>query len=396
MLPVSEATTRITNAVPTLPSELVSLTEAYGRFTASALHSIRELPAWHNSAMDGFALRCSDVPGPLAISGTVRAGDQPNALQPGTAVRIMTGAPIPDGADAVVIRELATDLDTRVAVPVDVKPWQNIRQQGSDVQTGQLIVERGARLGPGELGALASTGHPRVSVVCKPRVALLSTGSELVSADTEPKPGQIVNSNVFTLSAQIREAGGIPVPLEVAVDSLDNVTEGVRQGLDADVLVTIGGVSMGDYDFVRPALAESGVTLDFWKVAMKPGKPLAFGMSNLGRPVFALPGNPVSAMVVFELFVRPALLTMQRARTIHRPRVPATIEGDYKKAAGRAHYVRARARRDGADIRVTPLVSQGSGMLTSMIGVDALIEVARDTEYVPREATVSAILLRAV
>lgn len=401
MLTVSQASSRVRAAMHALPAELVHIDDAWGRVLAGDITADRSLPPWDNSAMDGFAVRAADVPGTLPVTGTVAAGHAPGVtLAPGTALRIMTGAPMPAGADSVVIREDvredAGDHGAQVYFAEAASPGQNVRRAGDDVRAGEVVLRAGTRPGPGEIGLLAALGHVTVRVCRRPRVAILSTGDELVSVDLVPGPGQIVSSNAHALAAQVREAGGLPVHAGIAPDEPRALVRMIRAGLDADVLLTSGGVSVGDFDFVKAAFAEAGVTMDFWKVAMKPGKPLAFGVTEQGTPVFGLPGNPVSSMMVFELLVRPALLTMQGAAVVDRPRVDVVLDAAYGKRPGRAHYPRAALRRDGDVLHAHLHARQGSGMLRSMVGVDALVEIDRDLGDVAAGTRLPALLLRAV
>ncbi len=383
-------------------SELVHIDDAWGRVLAHAVTATRALPPWDNSSMDGFAVRSADLPGTLPVAGVVAAGHALGAeLAPGTALRIMTGAPMPAGADAVVMREDAEVLGQppdRVRFAAPAAPGANVRRRGEDVDVGDDVLAAGARLGPGELGFLAALGHAAVRVARKPRVAILSTGDELVSVDVPPRSGQIVNSNLYALSAQVREAGAEPVNAGIAPDvpdGPDGLVARIQRALAADVLLTSGGVSVGDFDFVKDAFAAVGVDMDFWKVAMKPGKPLAFGCTPAGGLVFGLPGNPVSSMMCFELFVRPALLALQGATDIERPRAPVVLAADYAKQPGRAHYLRAALRRQGDTLLAHPHPKQGSGMLSSMVGVDALVEVPAESGDVTAGTRLDALLLSA-
>lgn len=414
MLTVAQALARVLAAVrPLSPAprasgvigELVPIDEAWGRVLAHPVTATRDLPPWDNSSMDGFAVRSADLPGTLPVAGVVAAGHALGAvLAPGTALRIMTGAPMPAGADAVVIREDAEVLAEVLGDPPRVRfadpaaPGANVRRRGEDVAVGEAVLDAGVRLGAGELGFLAALGHAAVRVARKPRVAILSTGDELVSVDVPPRPGQIVNSNLHALSAQVREAGAEPVNAGIAPD----VTEGpdgllarIERALAADVVLTSGGVSVGDFDFVKDAFAAVGVDMDFWKVAMKPGKPLAFGCTPAGNLVFGLPGNPVSSMMCFELFVRPALLALQGANDLERPRAPVVLTTAYAKQPGRAHYLRAALRRQGDTLLAHPHPKQGSGMLSSMVGVDALVEIPAERGDVAAGDRLDALLLSA-
>lgn len=397
MLTVKDAAARIRAKTTRLPAESVALGSADGRVLARDVVSRRALPPFDNSAMDGFAVRAADLPGTLAVVATIAAGQPPGAVDigPGQAARIMTGAPVPPGADAVVMKEDADDRGDAVHIAGPARPGQHIRRAGEDVAVGDVALAAGLRLGPGEIGLLAALGCTEVPVGRRPRVGILSTGDELVDVDVEPGPGQIVNSNAYALAAQVREAGGEPVALGIAPDDAGAIRDHLARGLALDVLCTSGGVSVGDYDLVKPCLEQLGVSLTFWKVAMKPGKPLAFGVAPTGTLVFGLPGNPVSSMVVFELFVRPTLLYMQGSASPERRRAPVTVTADYAKKPGRAHYVRAALRDRDGELAATPNPRQGSGMLRSMVGVDALLELDADRGDVRAGDRVPALLLLA-
>jgi molybdopterin molybdotransferase len=397
VLSVTEAHRRILTGLPVMDPEEVVIDNAVGRFLVEPACARRTLPPWDNSAMDGFAVRAAELPATLPVSGTVVAGDDPGAnVDSGSVVRIMTGAPMPAGADAVVMREEVDDHGDSATFAKRATLGQHIRGAGNDCARGDEVVGAGLPLGPGEIGMLAAQGYARIAVARRPRVAILSTGDELVPVTVEPGPGQIVNSSAYALAVQVREAGGEPVDLGIAVDDREATVAKLREGLTADVLVTAGGVSVGDYDFVKEAFAEVGVDVDFWRVAMKPGKPLVFGHSQVGNPVFGLPGNPVSSMVGFELFVRPVIRAMQGARVVERPRVDVVLQVGYDKRPGRAHYVRATVRRNGDVLEATPHCKQGSGTLSSMVGVDALVIVDRESGDVAAGSRHPALLLRQV
>ncbi len=395
MLSVDEAKRLILSGVTAVRAEVVPIGEADARVLANAEVARRDLPPWDNSAMDGFAVRAGELPGELPVAGTIAAGDAPDrVLGPGTVWRIMTGAPLPAGADAVVMREEVDDSGDRARFAEAARVGDNVRGRGEDVRAGDELVATGTLLGAGEIGLLAAQGCATLRVWGRPRVAVLSTGDELVDVDTDPGPGQIVNSNAYALAAQIREAGGIAVHAGIARDDLASLTDALRRAVaSADVLVTSGGVSVGDFDHVKEAMAAAGVRIDFWKVAMKPGKPLAFGVAG-DVPVFGLPGNPVSSMVVFELFVRPALLAMQGRTDTERPLAQVVATEPYRKQPGRAHYLRARVTRRGATLEAMLHPKQGSGNLSSMVGVDALVVVPADWSDVSVGDTLAAMLLR--
>lgn len=395
MLAVADAQRAILARLAALGGEEVALARAHGRYLRAAARAGRALPGFDNAAMDGYAARAADLPGTLPVVGTVGAGDAaPAEVPPGAAVRIFTGAPLPRGVDAVVLQEDATRAGDRVALPA-ATAGANVRFAGEDVAVGDLAVEAGVRLGPGELALLAALGQARVEVARAPRVAILATGDELVDVDAPPGPGQLVDSSAHALAAAVREAGGEPSYLGIVRDDPAATAAALARALAFDVVLTTGGVSVGDRDHVRPALAAAGVTLELWKVAMRPGKPFAFGLAG-ARPVFALPGNPASTFVAYELFVRPALLALQGARVVERPRAEVQLDAPYRKPAGRAHYLRARVTRRGARLHAAPHPRQGSGMLSSLVGCNALVEIpAAATGLEPGEAA-TALLLEAV
>jgi molybdopterin molybdotransferase len=406
MLSVTEAQSRIRGRVPRLGHERVKLWDAEGRFLAEDLAAARSLPPCDNSAMDGFAVRSADLPGILPIVGEVAAGHpRTEEVPPGAAVRIMTGAPMPPGVDTVVINEDAeVQPDGQVRLPASA-PGENVRRAGEDLAEGEPALVLGTRLDAGALALLAALGHVTVDVSWRPRVAILATGDELVDVEHDPKFGQIVNTSAHALSALVRAAGGDPNYLGIVRDDRAATTEALRDALEHDVVITTGGVSAGAHDHVRGALEDAGVTLELWKVAMKPGKPVAFGMTETqgsGRrrrdratPVFGLPGNPVSTMVAFELFVRPALLHMQCAREIDRPRAPVVLPAGYRKTAGRAHYLRARLDPEGERLIARLHPKQGSAMMSSMIDAHALVEIPAEVSELAPGATATAILLEA-
>ncbi|HET6613478.1 MAG TPA: gephyrin-like molybdotransferase Glp, partial [Kofleriaceae bacterium] len=313
MKSVDEATRAIRAAVKPLGAERVKLAAARGRIIAAPVFAGRALPPWDNSAMDGFAVRANEVPGTLPIAATIAAGTSPTAgLAPGTCARIMTGAPVPDGADAVIMREDAEVVDGggRVAFAQPVNPGQHIRRAGGDIAPGDRALCAGTEMDAPAIGLLAALGHDRVDVARKPAVAIISTGDELIEVGQDLGPGQIYSSNNHALAAQIDEAGGIPIDLGIAPDNLEAISASFERARSADIIVTSGGVSVGDFDFVRDALAAIGAQVAFWKVAIKPGKPLVFGTAPPATLIFGLPGNPVSSMVTFELFVRPVIRAM--------------------------------------------------------------------------------------
>jgi molybdopterin molybdotransferase len=400
MLSVNDALGRVLARIQRLASEEVPIAAALGRFLADPLVAERQLPPWDNSAMDGFAVRAADLaaaPVELPVAGVVRAGQPPGAeLSAGAALRIMTGAPMPRGADAVVIREDVTDLGHRARFAAPVEMGAHVRRAGEDIERGDLLLPAGTPLGPGEIGVLAALGRAEIAVGRRPRVAILATGDELVPLGREPAPGQIISSNEHALAAQVAEAGGEVARSELVPDDRERTRAALAASFACDVVLTSGGVSVGDYDVVRGALDDLGVALDFWKVAMRPGKPVAFAVAPGGALSFALPGNPVSSLVSFELFVRPALLALAGAHDLLRPRAEVVLAAAVAKRPGRALFLRAALRRRGDLLEAQPHPRQGSGMMSSLLAVDALVEIAAEAGDVPAGARAPALLLRAV
>jgi molybdopterin molybdotransferase len=395
MLTVEEALEAILSRVQALETERVDLVGALGRVLAEPVVSRREIPPWANSSMDGYAVRAQDTGRDVVLSvvGRVEAGSLPaRALEQGEAMRIFTGAPLPDGADAVVPQEDVEAHDGHIALQGAVDAAAYVRPRGEDVRAGDRVLEPGTTLTAAEIGLLATLGHAQVPVHRRPRVAVLSTGNELADLGAEPGRAQIPNTNTYSLMAQVREAGGEPLNLGVAPDRLEAIEERVRAARDADVLVSSAGVSVGELDLVREALTRSGATLHLWKVSMRPGKPITFG--SLGdRHVFGLPGNPVSAMVTFELFVRPALLKLSGRRRLHRPRLRVTALEPVPNPGVRRGYLRVRLERsaDGLGARLTG--EQGSAILRSMVAADGLAVIPPDTT-VPIGGQIEVIILR--
>ncbi len=382
MLTVEEALEQILARTPVLETESVDVTRALGRVLAEPVVSAREIPPWANSSMDGYAIRAADTRGGAArlrVVGRIAAGALPSrAIGAGEAMRIFTGAPLPDGADAVVPQEDVEADGEVVRVPGNIAAAAYVRPRGEDVRKGDHVLSPGQRLGPAEIGLLATLGHSPVRVYRQPRVAILSTGNELADLGVEPGPGQIPNTNTYSLMAQVTEAGAMPVNLGIAPDRLEAIEERLGWGGDTDVVLSSAGVSVGELDLVREALTRSGAELHLWRVSMRPGKPITFGSWG-ERLVFGLPGNPVSAMVTFELFVRPALLRMGGRTTVERPHLVARARAPIPNPGSRRGYLRVRlARRDhGLEAELTG--DQGSAILRSMTLADGLAVVPGDT-----------------
>jgi molybdopterin molybdotransferase len=363
----------------------VPLREALGRTLAVDVQSTDDVPGFDNSAMDGFAVCSADTanaseqsPVSLRIVGESRAGAPATVpLDAGEAIRISTGATVPRGADSIARVEDCRELGEQVEVLVAVPPGKEVRRAGEDIGAGDVVLRKGTSLGPAELGVLAAIGTARVECRRRPRTTILSTGDELVEPGEPLQEGQIRNSNSYALPAQAERAGAEVIAVEMVPDNHGATVDAISRGLEGDLLVVCGGVSVGPHDHVKPALAELGVREAFWGLALRPGHPTWFGVHD-ATPVFGLPGNPVSAMVTFHLFVRPAIAALL-GRQWDPVRTTAVMEDGYRKKPGRAHAVRCRleAREDGFHVR--PTKEQGSHVLTSMVGADALalLEVER-------------------
>jgi molybdenum cofactor synthesis domain-containing protein len=369
---------------PRLPPEEVALNEAVGRVLAEEVRADLDFPPFDRAAMDGYAVRAADVahaPVTLDVVGQVRAGgysDRP--LQPGQAVQIMTGAPVPPGASAVQPVEQTRPLDggRRVEVLASVEPEANIARQGCEARAGDMLLPAGETIDPATVGVLAAVGRGRVRVGGRPTVAILSTGDELVDVWDAPTRGRIRNSNGYAVAAQARWAGADVRSLGTVPDQTERIAQAVRAGLESDVLVVSGGVSAGAFDLVEEALARFDVGLLFTRVAIKPGAPLVFGRRG-DHLVFGLPGNPVSAQVTFDVFARAALLRMQGARVVSRPTVEVELAEAVKNRSGRKAYLPARARWEDGRLVARPVPSRGSGDLVAHARANALVimEAAR-------------------
>ncbi|BDG07206.1 molybdopterin molybdotransferase MoeA [Anaeromyxobacter paludicola] len=399
MLTPDAALRRILDALrPRAPlqGERVPLAEARGRALAEAVVAGRPSPPFDNASMDGYALRAADAPAPgagLPVAFDVFAGapaDRP--LPPGACCRIFTGAAIPPGADAVEMQEEVERRGRRAIFRRAAVKGRFVRAAGAELREGAVALPRGAVVDAGAVGLLAALGRTEVAVHRRPRVAILATGSELVPVDGALRPGQIRDSNSHALAAACREAGAEPTLLPIAGDEAEALDRALAGAALADVLLTSGGVSVGERDLVRPALERAGFSLDFWRVAMRPGKPVAFGASPRAA-VFGLPGNPASALVTFELFVRPALRALAGLPGNGRAVLPARLAVPWAKPAGLTVFLRARARVEAGALWVEPLATQESGHLTSVTGHQALAVLPAGAERLRRGARVSAILV---
>ncbi|HEX5646625.1 MAG TPA: gephyrin-like molybdotransferase Glp [Nitrospira sp.] len=388
LTPLHEAQHIVLDATAVLGLEKISLLDALGRTIGEDIVAERDNPPWDNSAMDGFAVRWEDIkqdhaiqkPVTLAVIEDVPAGRMPSkTVGAGQAIRIMTGAPIPQGADTVLKVEDTEQTPDTVRVFKPEPRGANIRPRGEDVKKGECIIARGTPIRPGEAGMLAVLAKSFLFAYQRPRVAILSTGDELADLDERFSDEKIINSNSYGIAAAVQEAGGIPLLLGIARDTQAALKEKISQGLNADILVLSGGVSMGDYDFTKAVFREIGAEMNFWKLAIRPGQPLAFGKIQ-GKLAFGLPGNPVSSMVTFEQLVRPALLKMGGRRSYGRPVVDAVFQETFSKRPDRRHFLRGILTREEGIFKVRTTGGQGSGILTSMVKANCLIDVPVEVE----------------
>lgn len=413
MIPVERALEMILEHIHVLDPEEKPILDCLGQVVAADMSAREDIPPMDNSAMDGFAVRASDTRGAtpsspvvLSVVGQVAAGYVPSrTVEPGTAVRIMTGATLPSGADTVVPFEdtdetarasLGADL-RYIGILVETERGANVRKRGEDIARGQVVLMRGALLRPAEIGVLASIGAATVPVVRRPIVAILSTGDELVGVDEPLAPGKIRDANSYTSAALVAKYGGVPRLLGIGRDTVDSLNALLDRAFDADLLITSGGVSLGDYDMVKDVLSQRG-EMHLWTIRMKPGKPSAFGIirrggDRPGLPLLGLPGNPVSAMVTFEQFVRPAILKMRGMTTLAKPTVRARLDDEIRNRDGRRVFARVVVRRDGDGYRAKLTGPQGSGVLTSMARANGLAIVPETADRVRPGDTVEVQML---
>lgn len=382
MLSVEVARQQMLNTIPVLPTEKREILSCTDYVLAETLHAEENIPPFDNSAMDGYAVRAADVqnasedePAVLTIVETIAAGYAPTKqVAAGQAARIMTGAMMPEGADAVVMQEVTQREGDTVKIFEDIDKAGNVRFTGESIAAGQQVMGKGKYLRPPEVSMLASLNRPEVTVHRKPTVAIVSTGDELLLLGEPLEPGKIRESNRYGLYAQVEEAGGIPIDMGIAPDDEAEIERIFRAALaKADALITSGGVSVGEHDFVKSVLERLG-EINFWRVAMKPGKPQAYGISD-GKPIFGLPGNPVSSLVVFELFVRPALLKMAGRKELLRPTFKAVLSENVANRDGRVNYMRAILKESHGEYTAETTGPQGSGILHSLVLANGLITI---------------------
>ena len=377
LLSLEEALERILGRVTALGPEDVDLSAAAGRVLAEDARAVVDLPPFPSSAMDGFAVRSDDTPGRLPIVARIAAGvPAPRGLEAGEAMAIATGGVVPVGADSVIPIEDVVEDDNSVGIPDRVVQSDNVRPRGGDVAAGDVVVPRGARLGAAQIGALAAAGLERIVAARRPRVAVLATGTELRRPGETLGPGEVYEANGILLATAFASAGADVDTLPAVADDESSHRAALERGLAADVLVTSGGVSVGPHDLVRRILGELGVEEIFWGVAVKPGKPLAFGVSGLTL-VFGLPGNPVSSLVGAEVFVRPALLALQGASVPGPVYFEGRLAAAARRNAHRDEFVRARASASGDGVLLDPVSGQESHMIARAAAADALVLVPR-------------------
>jgi len=416
MIKVKDALSIILENIKTLEAEKVKLTKALNRVLAQDIYADSDIPGFANSAMDGYAVRSADLKGAspdnpkvLEVVDDIKAGDIPKKrLKENQAIRIMTGAMIPKGADSVVIVEDTEKIKNQKSIlrirsglmvsevePSKIKnkewvkifketePGENIRKKGEDIKKGELVVRSGTLLEPAHIGVLASLGKTEVKVTRKPKVAILATGDEIVDVEEKLRPGKIRSSNTYTLYSQTIKCGAIPKNLGIVKDDPHKLEKRIKKGLACDLMLTSGGVSVGDYDLVKDVLAKLGTQMKFWKVAMRPGKPLAFGYMG-GIPVFGLPGNPVSSMVAFEVFVKPAILKMLGQKEDKDKEVEAILEEEIRKKSGFRYFLRAQTSWKEGRYFTRTTGPQGSGILKSFVLANSLIILPEDKEFVKK------------
>lgn len=415
---VEDALDMILAKIRPVETEIVTLVQGHGRVLAEDVVSNLDVPPFANSAMDGYAVVAADTesasrenPVVVRVVDNIAAGATPSVtIAPNLSARIMTGAPIPKGADAVIRFEETSEYipadglaDNEVLLYRPVSRGDNVRLAGEDIESGQTLLKAGHRLRPQDVGVLAAVGQAEISVYRRPRVAILATGDELVSIDEPVTPGKIRNSNEYVQAAMVEKYGGEAVMLGIARDTVEDLTAKIHEGLakQVDLFLTSAGVSVGDFDMVKNVLASEG-EVQFWQVAIKPGKPLAFGGlhyptdSERTVPLIGLPGNPVAAMVAFEVFARPAILKLGGHCSWEKTAISARLDEDVKNS-GRRHYMRAFVYPDSEGYRVTTRGSgvtvQGSGILTSMVWANGLVIVPENVTHLPAGATVDVWIL---
>jgi len=400
MLKVDEAQNLVLSFTSIMGKEKVDLLTSLARVIGEDIIAPFDIPPWDNSAMDGYAVRFDDIktaspesPVSLRVIDELPAGSLPkNHLKAKEAIRIMTGAPLPPGADTVVRKEDTIFSGDTVQILIAPKKGENVRLTGENVKQGDKVISAGTLLRPPHIGMIASLGKSMVSVYQVPRVAILSTGDEVIDIDEKGDASKIINSNTYSLAAQVKECGALPILLGIARDNKTELREKLSQSLSAEVIITTGGVSVGEYDFVKEIFEEMGIEVKFSKVAMRPGRPTTFGIMG-EKLFFGLPGNPVSCMVCFEQFVRPALLKKMGHQKLFRPEIEAILEDDVETKKNLRFFIRVRLVTKEGKIYATTTGDQGSGILKSMVKADGLMVVPEDKTLVKAGEKVKVQLL---
>lgn len=400
MITVAEALRQILQNINPLGLEKIDILNALGRVIGEDVAAGRNIPPKDNSAMDGYALRSEDTVGAspehpviLEVIEDIPAGVVPRkSIAAGQASRIMTGAPIPEGADAVLRMEDTEKDGPLVRIKAKTLCKQNIRMAGEDVREGAVVIRSGSIVRPAEIGMLASLGRSFISVYQRPLVAVLSTGNELVDIDEDSSPWSIVNSNSYSIAAQVMDLGAVTMQMGIAKDEREDLVAKFQAALRADVVISSGGVSVGDYDLVKDIMKEVGSKMQFWQVAMRPGRPLVYGTTG-NIHLFGLPGNPVSSMISFEQFIRPALLRMMGHKKIFRKTVKAILKESIEKRKGLTHFIRAIVSFADGRYTASTTGEQGSGILNSMVMANGLIVASEDAELIKAGSEVLVQLL---
>jgi molybdopterin molybdotransferase len=400
MISVEEALQVILGTIEVLGLERLPLMSSLGRVVGEDIYAPYPIPSWDNSAMDGYAVIHKDIeyaspenPARLEVIADLPAGyATTRELKSGEAIRIMTGAPLPKGSDTVVMVEDTHKEKNQVAILKSLSQGANIRKAGEDVQKDSLVLSHGSIIHPAVVGMLASLKRAVVSVYQEPTVAVVSTGDELIDVDGDLTGGKIVSSNTYSLASLVKDSGAQPLILGIAKDRPGELRAIFKAALNADMIISSGGVSVGDYDLVKDTLKELGAEMKFWKVAMRPGQPLAFGVIE-GKPTFGLPGNPVSCMISFEQFVRPSILKARGHKRLFRPLVEAELQESITKKVGKKYFMRCIISRKAGKYVVTTTGEQGSGILMSMVKANGLIVAPEEKTTLPAGEIVMVYML---
>lgn len=400
MITVEKALKRILDSITPLGLEKETLLGALNRVIGEDIRASRDIPPKDNSAMDGYAVKAEETKGASAerpvtlnVIENIQAGYPPRkTLAPGETSKIMTGAFVPEGADAVVRQEDTKQEGNKVEIFEEAKEGLNIRYKGEDVRTGELVIPVGDIIRPAEIGMLASVGRASILVHQKPTVAVLATGDELVDIDGDISGDKIISSNSYSLAGQILTTGAEVLQLGIARDTREDLLEKFKAALRADIIISSAGISVGDFDFVKDVMEEMGASIEFREVAQRPGKPFTFG-SLAGKPLFGLPGNPVSSMIAFEQYVRPAILKMMGHKRLFRRTIQAELTEDIKKKKGFRYFIRARIQHDGKKVTVATTGEQGSGILKSMVMANGIIIIPEDLSVIKKGSLVTVQLI---